>query len=174
MYDELAGVYDGLFQDVDSLKENIEVIAKLGHTPCESVLDVGCGTGLLLDYVDMPVECYTGIDPSGPMLDVLKRKHPAYAGRVHQVRFEDYTGPQVDLVVSLFGVASYIDPLHVRRLVDYVRPGGRWFVMFYRDGYHPVVCERSGVELGHYHGNRRHLAGTGEGFNNFVIVTGQR
>jgi hypothetical protein len=55
---------------------------------------------------------------------------------VTQARFEDFVVPlQVDLVVSLFGSASYISPESYEDLRDY---GKDYFVMFYKPGYAPA------------------------------------
>lgn len=64
-------------------------------------LDVGCGTGALLDLGVVPLEEYTGVDPSQGMLNMLVRKHPA-VGRLVPARFGDAAldGPY-DLVVAM-------------------------------------------------------------------------
>ena len=49
-----------------------------------SVLDVGCGTGRVLDLGLARPERYAGVDPSGAMLNHLVRKHPS-VGAVYPV-----------------------------------------------------------------------------------------
>jgi predicted TPR repeat methyltransferase len=74
-YDEIAGEYDGRFtRPVDRWED--ENLARLLRpiTGGLRVLDLGCGTGWLLDHC-LPAE-YTGVDSSGPMLAELERKHP--------------------------------------------------------------------------------------------------
>lgn len=74
-YDDAAPVYDGLFtRDVDRWEDErlAELLAPV--VDGRSVLDLGCGTGWLLDHLS-PRE-YTGVDCSGPMLAELERKHP--------------------------------------------------------------------------------------------------
>lgn len=201
-YDQIAGVYDGLFTDPASLQENAEVIRLLDYQG-GSVLDIGCGTGLLLDYVKP--DGYVGIDPSGEMLRRLWAKHPecgpglplvevfadeqgeyppTLSHRTVQTRFEEYVGPSVDLVVSLFGAASYIAPEAVGRIPQMVNPGGGWFVMFYQEEYSPVTYERAAavlvpaatkpVQLHSYGGNHLLLPGERFRFGNYWIVRGWR
>jgi hypothetical protein len=64
-------------------------------------LDVGCGTGVLLDLGVVPLEEYTGVDPSQGMLNILVRKHPT-VGRLVPARFDvaALDGPY-DLVVAM-------------------------------------------------------------------------
>ena len=74
-YDEAAAVYDGLFTRPVDTWEN-ERLASLLRPQVDGakVLDLGCGTGWLLDHCE-PGD-YTGVDCSGPMLAELERKHP--------------------------------------------------------------------------------------------------
>lgn len=79
VYDSIATEYDDRYVTADDLAEN-EWIRKLiaGYFPgrAPSTLDVGCGTGLLLDLGVVSKKLYVGIDPSQGMLNELVRKHP--------------------------------------------------------------------------------------------------
>ncbi|MEM4037756.1 MAG: class I SAM-dependent methyltransferase [Desulfurococcaceae archaeon] len=67
-YDQLARVYDELYSGEQVAK--IQVALEL-QPPLEPVLDVGCGTGLLLSLLD----CYAvGLDLSAGMLKVAKSR----------------------------------------------------------------------------------------------------
>ena len=108
-YDEIADMYDGLFTDSDSLSENAEV-GEMLLPLVGSVLDIGCGTGLLTEIVDINADKYCGIDPSIKMLDVFYSKHPEF---IHTVA-APYDGKIVncnryDNIISLFGSASYLN-----------------------------------------------------------------
>ena len=90
IYDDIATKYDSWYQTQECYDENLLVIKSLNLNSNSSVLDIGCGTGLLLDYVAlMPLEAkqnfkYIGIDPSQEMLGVLTEKHPQYYENVYQ------------------------------------------------------------------------------------------
>ena len=79
-----------------------------------SVLDVGCGTGVSLDYFTRQgVDAY-GIE--GSALAISKAKHPSLIqqGDLHQ---SINLGRKFDLVWC-FEVAEHIHPLHVSNLLD--------------------------------------------------------
>lgn len=190
MYDQIADQYDRLFTDPDSLEENEAVMARItsrakhsGATNAddrplhldEDVLDIGCGTGLLLDYVTP--KYYTGIDPSRAMLDRLITRHPGQAPNVIHTRFEDFAARRYSLVVSLFASASYIQPYALRWIPRITQPGGRFFIMLYKPGYFPVTYQRAGVAFPHHDYQtedliRIHPSSTVTPFNNFLIWEG--
>ena len=157
-YDALAADYDAAFSDPESLAENEAVMSLIGGDDSVppsigssaidalTILDIGCGTGLFLDYFQP--RGYTGIDPSFAMLEHLRIKHPGYADRVLPTGLERFAGAEVsyDLLLCLFGSAAYIDPDHLRAATRFLRPGGRYVVMFMEDGYVPVTYERLGVK----------------------------
>lgn len=131
-YDVLARRYDSLYSGPRHKSEDRDLFESLAPHLLGSVLDVGCGTGIMLDYVST-MTLYLGIDPSTGMIGRLLEKHPD--AHVLPVAFEDYfVDPPVDLVVALFGTASYISPSAYPRLKE---AGRDHFLMFYRPGYWP-------------------------------------
>lgn len=149
-YDDIACRYDGLFLDQKSREENWIIGDLLGdYIAGKQVLDVGCGTGLLLDILDIPATHYVGIDPSGGMLRELWIKHPQHF--TEQIRFEDvedWAGEDY-LTISLFGSMNYVDPDYFNQVFDELRQG-KYFLMFYREGYIPVTYARAGGNGGGY------------------------
>jgi SAM-dependent methyltransferase len=145
-YDVLAPRYDVLFSDSASAEKNATVGEWLGDLTDKSVLDVGCGTGLLLDVVHGAPTDYTGIDPSRTMLDELVRKHPERQDQVICTPLRSFVGKRYDLVAALFGTASYLSDEDLERVGQLLNPGGRMLLMFYAPDYNPVT-HRNGVEL---------------------------
>lgn len=168
-FDDLAEGYDQAFTDHASIEENCEITERLKLKG--SVLDVGCGTGLLLDYLE--IADYTGIDPSAKMLERLLAKHPD--ATTVQTTFEAfYTPRRFDNVVALFGAANYINPQALGRLRDYLTPGGRYFVMFYKNDYTPVCYQRLNRKLDHWPYDGDNFGGRLTSYHNFWIVEGER
>ena len=74
------------------------------HRP--AILDIGCGTGRVLDLGLTEPERYAGVDPSTPMLNQLVRKHPR-VGAVYPMRIQQaldaalFTPSQFEIVTVL-------------------------------------------------------------------------
>jgi ubiquinone/menaquinone biosynthesis C-methylase UbiE len=87
VFDELAPTWDSTFVLTGEQSETLRrVMASLSLPPGASVLDVGCGTGVLVPYL-LPLlgegGNYTGIDVSERMVVQARRKF-----NDHRVRFE--------------------------------------------------------------------------------------
>ena len=169
-YDQIADIYDQLFSDDKSLQENCELFDLLNWKSGETVLDIGCGTGLFWEY-NTP-EIYIGLDPSDRMLANFAAKFPQAEGCLKHCKFEDYVGAGADLVIALFGAASYIRPSAVSKIAKLTNPGGRYFVMFFGPGYSPVVNGATNLSIKHFMGSEALLPGKQTVFNNYTIVTG--
>ena len=105
--------------------------------PETDILDIGCGTGSLVDFRfrDIDPARYVGVDPSRGMLGVFGDKHPEFRGRLVRTPFEDYwpkPGQKFDLVVALFGVPSCIGDrdLLSGKVQWLLKPGGTAILMY--------------------------------------------
>lgn len=169
-YDDIAEEYDSFFEDEDSKRENEEVISLLGIQDSDSVLDVGCGTGLVLDYVPN-IRRYVGLEPSSEMMTVMKRKHPD--AEVINTGWENfYTREKFDKILFLFGTPNYINPETMSRIKHFLKPNGKAFLMFYKPDYSPVTYEKAGKKLLNH--NSREYDGidfeNAKEIGNFLIV----
>lgn len=180
-YDEIAPVYDTLWSGLEAEAEDAALFGSLSLGG--SVLDIGCGTGLLLGHA--APDRYFGVDPSQGMLDRFKAhlgeavqvcsplEEPDARLRIQCGAFEAlWTPERFDHAVALYGAASYIDPATWGRLPGLLAPGGRYALMFYREGYRPVTHLKTGVELPIHHVTSCPLSGTRRDFGNFTILEG--
>ena len=72
------GYDEHMLTNVEGCKEAYVEMAKLLPQNCNTLLDLGCGTGLELDEIFkvLPNIKVTGIDLTQAMLDKLSEKHP--------------------------------------------------------------------------------------------------
>lgn len=173
-YDEIAGVYDSFFCDKESLEENDAVACMLSEVKGK-VYDIGCGTGLLTEIINISPSEYYGIDPSHAMLDKFMEKHDDYRHRVIQSIFEKDTVDvnKFDWVISLFGSISYVEPTSLTKIA---RSNSHYFLMFYKPEYFPVTYMLAGVDFSHYKHKKSDLERIFKGakikeFNNYIIVS---
>jgi SAM-dependent methyltransferase len=153
-YDQLATEYDAMWkspEDVTDEQAVSKLISDKFGWEAPVTLDVGCGTGLLLD-METPVSSrmYVGIDPSTAMLNQMLLKHNPAPSKVIPGAVADISDktlieaaeavsgkPKFDLVIAMFAVGSYLTVDELRRLPGLVRKGGMLIAMFYADGYLP-------------------------------------
>jgi ubiquinone/menaquinone biosynthesis C-methylase UbiE len=124
----LADVYD-LFDSAE--RPDLDpYIAMTDEFGAQSVIDIGCGTGILACRLASLGKEVIGIDPAAASLKVASRK--AYADRVRWLHGTStmLTGLQVDLVMMTGNVAQvfvtgeeWMSTLRECRAV--IRPGGR-------------------------------------------------
>ena len=148
-YDVASAAYDAAFSTEEDAKEHKELFRGLGIETGNSVLDIGCGTGLLVDWVwdDVRPEVYTGIDISLGMLGMFREKHQGYRERLIRTSFEDFWTPRkFDKIVAINGVGScFRDPaLTVAKCSWLLKPGGEAIISYHR----PDKPVRSVARLG--------------------------
>ena len=137
-YDDLAENYDTLFNAVEFIEEDNQLKLFLKDYLNGNVLDIGCGTGKLLDLFH--VEQYLGIDICKNMLDIHKNK---FNKPIINTSFEHFDGFKFDNIISLYGSISYIkNPID--KIKSMLNDEGKFFLMFYEDDYFPVT-HKNGV-----------------------------
>lgn len=148
-FDAIAHRYDDSDKPWYVVKDEREALYAPA-APSGRVLDVGCGTGLLVDYCykEIDLERYVGIDPSAGMLAKFALKHPDYKADATLLRttFEDYETPlRFDTIVAMAGSASHVTGVDVMEKAGHLlTPGGRAYLTFYRDP--AAAFERMGIE----------------------------
>ena len=125
----------------------------LGECPGR-VLDVGCATGVLADFalrklLSNDPDLYLGIDPSGAMIELARRKHDHRDFKFMTTRFEDFQSQdRYDTILMLFGTASYIHYVDAAAKAQaLLRPGGRAFLMYYEPGKQPKHYRRMHMDM---------------------------
>lgn len=142
-YDLIASQYDDLFSDEASIQEDKEIIAMIDYKG-GSVLDVGCGTGLFLDYVKVDVENYLGYDISVNMLNAFANKHEHRI--LNTITTDFYTTEKYDYILGLYGVGSYLTKREIDKLERLLSPTGKMFLMFFTKGYYPATYSKTKIE----------------------------
>ncbi|HVV09792.1 class I SAM-dependent methyltransferase [Amycolatopsis sp.] len=119
---------DGRFRALAAVRED------------ESVLDVGCGTGVSTRDLAPYAGKVVGIDVSAVMLEHARK----LSSELPNVRYEQgdaqthpFPEAAFDLVVSRFGVMFFADPVAAfTNLARALRPGGRLAILVWQDRDH--------------------------------------
>lgn len=111
-FNHYSEYYDLLYQDKDYLREvgYIQKLLNQYQPACQSILELGCGTGLHGSLLSQQGFHITGIEISETMLAVAKSRSLANSFRFTAIHGDARTLrlPQTfDAVISLFHVASY-------------------------------------------------------------------
>jgi len=165
-YDDIADRYDGLFQEPDDLRLDGQVREWLLRHMTGDVLDIGAGTGWLIDKVADATNTIC-VEPSAPMAERLREKHPT--ARVYECTAAQYAGPQADTVCALFGVGSYLSEAELQDVYAMRKPNGVCLLMFYGDEYEPVTYARTGIRA-----TRHRHAVTGTKLNGFDCIVARQ
>ncbi|MEZ4459677.1 MAG: class I SAM-dependent methyltransferase [bacterium] len=130
-YDEFAHWYekerhDGYHAFIDRLETDLI----LPFCPGKDVLEVGCGTGLILEKVEPIAGRAVGIDLSDGMLEHARRRGlEVFKSDACDLPFEDES---FDLVYS-FKVLAHVEDIDraIREMSRVTRPGGHLILEFY-------------------------------------------
>jgi len=144
VYDRLGETYDDEFLRPIDIIENDWTFRYLADAlewrPFGgNIVDVGCGTGLVLENLEIPANEYIGVDISETMLKVAKGKFPDYRFERSDV-LEYEPARRVAAVISTFASMSYVIDGAERLpelFASWLKPEGVLFLQFFGRRYCP-------------------------------------
>lgn len=110
--------------------KDIEV--NLGVGKNDKLLDVGCGTGLFLEYFSDKVKETVGVDYSKEMIDKAKLTFPNHSFYIAPANCLPFESESFDLIIC-YSVFHYLNNYNtaikvINELLRVTRPGGRIFL----------------------------------------------
>jgi len=141
-YAQLAQKYDDKWRFyVEATLQ--ETLKKIELHPGESLLDIGCGTGVFLESLEKkyPDAILSGVDPTQEMLDIA-RKRLSKKVHIEQSWAEKlpFEAENFDLIVSC-NMFHYIrEPMvALKEIMRVLKPGGKVVITDWCDDY--VICK---------------------------------
>ncbi len=139
-YNQESGRYDENYGGCMCYLEDEVLMKHLQPLIKGRVLDIGCGTGLLLRYAD--ILDYWGIDISAKMIAKASTKYPDKYFLVSDMHDTPFGPKMFDVIISLYGALSYsLEPWRlIGELNRILRSGGILAVMPYTKRVEHNIC----------------------------------
>jgi len=141
IYNSVAEQYDNIFVDNLSIAEDKALVKILKPLIKEAliadgtILDVGCGTGWLLDHTKIPVSNYVGFDISHEMIKRSSTKHKRHKFYQGDMKIK-WATKKAKLVLSLWTVANYDTPKRqIRYMAETLEPKGKAVFVVHTAGF---------------------------------------
>ena len=143
-YDTFSQTYDrGRDAGYHAFLDEAEVALVRDHAAGKAVLEVGCGTGLILERLGQVAERAVGVDLSPGMLEKARaRGLEVHEASATELPFEDAS---FDVVCS-FKVLAHVEQIETAMagMARVVRPGGRVVAEFYNASSLRALVKRLG------------------------------
>jgi SAM-dependent methyltransferase len=141
IYDIIANEYDSVFVDNLSRAEDkalvkiLKPLVKQVLVNDGTILDVGSGTGWLLDHIRIPASNYAGFDVSSEMVKRSKSKHKHHKFYEADMKVKWQT-KSADLICSLWTTANYDTPKRqIRFTAQTLKPQGKAVFVVHTKGF---------------------------------------
>ena len=108
LYDKTAGVYDRRYADIQRAKYNL--VLKNLPEKVERILDLGCGTGLLLEDLSERGDLVVGIDASEKMLEAANARSTDAELVLADADYLPFKDASFDCVVSVTLLQNIPEP----------------------------------------------------------------
>ena len=114
-FNSKAGDWDSYTTDKD-LKDIRSICSRIPFAESDSVLDVGCGTGILVPFLlerGVDVENITAMDVSAEMIEILRRKHGGVRAVCGDFEEHGFSLSAFDKVIIYNAFPHFSDPARV-------------------------------------------------------------
>lgn len=90
------------------------------------VLEVGCGAGFSVNYLDKPYSAYVGVDYSKGLIDYAKQYNSSLKAQFICVNIKEYQPEEKFDVIFMIGVLHHFDDMQgiLAHIVSFLNPGG--------------------------------------------------
>ena len=129
-FDAYAKQYDDNFMGKGSKRFYRDLLKEMEIAEEDSVLDVGCGTGLILSHIGEQRKIHGfGLDVSEAMIAVAKEKHPEYDFLVGDCAKLPYDDASMDIVTACMAYHHFPNQEGFRKeVLRVLKPGGRFYL----------------------------------------------
>jgi len=126
--------YDEGYSKPINLGEDLVLANTIKKYLKDSILDAGCGTGMLLEYIiPSELKLYVGIDISEKMLNIAKKKFSSMTFLQNDMHKVSYPNETFDTIVCLYGTFSYslMPNMLLKEMKRLLKPKGHIVIMPY-------------------------------------------
>ena len=121
-YDETAHVYDRRYEQIQQRKYEV-ALSKISHA--NTIMDIGCGTGMLLDELVKRSKFTVGIDMSVEMLRIARQRSSGASLLCADADHLPLKDGSIEVAISVTMLQNIPDPaVAMRELVRAVKLGG--------------------------------------------------
>lgn len=126
LYDETAGIYDKRYEEIQEKKYHL-VLENVFKS--DRILDLGCGTGMLLGELAKRCKLAVGVDSSRGMLEVAKKRARDFFLVCADADHLPFHASCFDTVVSVTLLQNVPNPqTTLKEMARVLRPEGRMVV----------------------------------------------